>query len=106
MVTAFPHRVVAWHSVMEQPDLGKHLYVTDLDGHHTRLSELPAHHPCWAGEGKLRTCTGTREHGKPEVLVVDITNLNRPETKRLDMFPGPAEWLAIDPRVAANWRRS
>jgi Tol biopolymer transport system component/DNA-binding winged helix-turn-helix (wHTH) protein len=89
-------------SVMEQPDLGKHLYVTDLDGHHTRLSELPAHHPCWAGEGKIAYLHWDQGTRQTEVLVVDITNLNRPETKRLDMFPGPAEWLAIDPQSGSK----
>ena len=85
-------------SVMEQPDLGKHLYVTDLQGHHTRLSELPAHHPCWAGEGRLAYLRWDQETRQTEVLQVDITDLNRPSTKRLHLFPGAAEWLAIDPQ--------
>ena len=84
-------------SVMEQPDFGKRLYVTDLQGNHTRLSERPAHHPSWAAEGRLCYLQWDQTNGETRVLEVNISNLKEPVTTPLTKFPGLAEWLAINP---------
>lgn len=92
-------------SVMEQPDLGQHLYVTDLQGHNIRLSDVPAHHPSWASEDRLAYLRWDPEGKQTQVLEVNISNLTKPITTPLLTFPGLAEWLAIDPhggtRIAA-----
>lgn len=84
-------------SVMEKPDTGKHLYVTDNLGHHIKLSDLPAHHPCWAGEKKLAYLHWDKDAQQTQVLEVDISDLARPQTRTLHTFSGVAEWLAVDP---------
>jgi hypothetical protein len=84
-------------SVMEQPDFGEHLYVTDLLGNHTRLSERPAHHPCWVAEGRLCYLQWDKTNAETRVLEVNISNLQEPVTTPLTRFPGLAEWLAINP---------
>ncbi len=84
-------------SVMERPDVGMHLYVTDLQGNNTRLSEAPAHHPCWASEGRLAYLRWDKEAKQTQVLEVNISNLAKPITTPLHVFPGLAEWLGIDP---------
>ncbi|MCM3871137.1 MAG: winged helix-turn-helix domain-containing protein [Pyrinomonadaceae bacterium] len=84
-------------SVMEQPDFGEHLYVTDLLGNHTRLSERPARHPCWVAEGRLCYLQWDQTNAETRVLEVNISNLQAPVTTPLTRFPGLAEWLAINP---------
>lgn len=89
-------------SVMEQPDLGKHLYVTDLKGNHTRLSEFAAHHPCWAGDDRLAYLQWDGETQQTHVLEANISNLEKPITTPLHTFPGQAEWLAVNPADATR----
>ncbi len=84
-------------SVMEQPDFGEHLYVTDLMGNHTRLSERPARHPCWVAEGRLCYLQWEQTNAETRVLEVNISNLQKPVTTPLTTFPGLVEWLAINP---------
>ena len=86
-------------SVMEQPDLGKHLYVTDLVGNHLRLSELPAHHPSWAGEARLDYLQWDSDKQQTRVFEVNLSDRTKPITTPVYTFSGYAEWLAMDPQT-------
>ena len=85
-------------SVMQQPELGEHLYVTDRQGNHTRLSDVPSYHPCWAGEGRLAYLRWDNDGRRTQVLEVNIDDPARPTTTPLHTFSGRAEWLAVDPQ--------
>lgn len=86
-------------SVMQRPDLGEHLYVTDLKGNPTRLTEVAAHHPCWVKEGRLAYLRPDKEARQTQLMEVDISDLAKPSNAPpLHTFPGQAEWLAVDPQ--------
>ncbi len=84
-------------TVMEQPDFGEHLYVTDLLGNHTRLSDHASHHPSWSGERKVCYLQWDQSTQQTQVIRVDITDLKKPVLKTVTTFPGKAEWLDVNP---------
>ena len=90
-------------SVMEQPDFGEHLYVTDLQGEHTRLSERPAHHPCWAAEGRLCYLQWEQANGETSVLEVNTRLETAGETPRRNFPAWLSGWLSI-PRMIPSWQ--
>ncbi len=84
-------------SVMEQPEFGGHLYVTDLLGNHTRVSNQSANHPSWSGDGRLCYTRWDRSANQSQVWEVITSDLQKPVTTPLTKLAGRAEWLAINP---------
>jgi Tol biopolymer transport system component len=84
-------------SVMQQPDFGEHLYLTDLSGNHTCLSKHASHHPTWFGEKKVIYLRWDQSNQQTEVIEVDVTDLKNPVAKPLKPFQGKTEWLDVNP---------
>jgi len=82
-------------SIMQRPDFGEHLYVTDLKTKLSiRLSDVPAHHPVWLDEENVAYMFHDAVAGETKVEVVNITSK---VTTPLTQFSGLAQWLAVHP---------
>ncbi len=80
-------------SIVQRPDIGGRLHVTDLKTKQTvRLSNDPAHHPDWLDEENVAYLL--RAAGVTKVQVVNLTSR---VTTPLTQFSGLAEWLSIHP---------
>lgn len=83
-------------SIMQRPDFGEHLYVTDLKTKEAiRLSDDPAHHPYWLDEENVAYLL--RDAAAAPETKVQVVNINTGVTTPLTQFSGLAEWLAIHP---------
>lgn len=83
-------------SIVQRPDFGEHLYVTDLRTRESiRLSDSPAIHPSWLDDDNIAYLT--REMGTNETTKVQVVNVSSAVTAPMTQFSGLAEWLAISP---------
>jgi DNA-binding winged helix-turn-helix (wHTH) protein/Tol biopolymer transport system component len=83
-------------SVMQRPDFGEHLYVTDLKTmQQLSVGDTPAHHPCWLDEENVAYLL--RDATTPADTKVEVVNIGTKVTSLLTVFSGLAEWLAIHP---------
>jgi Tol biopolymer transport system component len=81
-------------SVVQRPDFGERLYVTDLTSLLSiRVSDGAAHHPCWLDDDDIAYLSDDGE----AVTKVQIVNLATRTTSTLTTFPAHAEWLAVLP---------
>jgi Tol biopolymer transport system component len=84
-------------SVMEHPNFGEYLHVTDLRGNQTRVNDHASYHPSWSGETKLTYLRWNQATQQTEVIQVDVSNLQKLESWSLKSFQGKAEWLDVNP---------
>jgi Tol biopolymer transport system component/DNA-binding winged helix-turn-helix (wHTH) protein len=81
-------------SVVQRPDFGDRLYITDLRSLvSVRLSDGRAHHPCWLDDDNVAYLSDDGE----DVTKVQTVNLETRTTSTLTTFPAHAEWLAVLP---------
>ena len=81
-------------SVVQRPDFGDRLYITDLKTLvSVRMSDSRAHHPCWLDDDNVAYLTDDGE----DVTKVQAVNLGTRTTSTLTTFPAHAEWLAVQP---------
>lgn len=83
-------------SIMQRPDFGEHLYVTNLRTKQAvRLSDSAAHHPNWLDEENVTYLM--RDTAALGVTKVQVVNLTSRVTTPLTQFSGLAEWMAVHP---------
>jgi Tol biopolymer transport system component len=88
--------------VMEQPDFGDHLYVTDLVGNHTCLTDHASHHPSWSDAKRVSYLREDQSNQQTSVIQINIENLEKPVAQPVTSFQGKAEWLDINPADATK----
>jgi len=89
-------------TVRQKPDFGEHLYVTDLFGNPTCLSDHASHHPSWSAAKKISYLQTDQSGQQTHVIQVNIENLEKPVAQPVTTFPGKAEWLDMNPADATK----
>jgi len=89
-------------TVRQKPGYGEHLYVTDLRGNPTCLSDHASRHPSWSSAKKVSYLQTDQSGQQTHVIQVNIENLEKPVAQPVTMFPGKADWLDIDPADATK----
>lgn len=84
-------------TVKQKPDFGEHLYITDLLGNPTCLSDHASRYPSWSGAKKVSYLETDQSGQQTNVIQVNIGNLEKPVSQRVTTFPGKADWLDINP---------
>jgi Tol biopolymer transport system component len=89
-------------TVRQKPDFGDRLYITDLLGNPTCLSDRASRHPSWSGAKKVSYLETDQSGQQTHVIQVNIENLDKPVAQPVTTFAGKADWLDINPADATK----